>query len=51
MHKVLSWKITGLFQQFFLNFKFTVAVRTGTIVSIPERYLSLRTLIIYICDN
>jgi len=45
MHKVLSWKITGLFQNFRYFSKFTVAVRTCTIVIIPVRYLSLRTLV------
>jgi len=45
MHKVLSWKITGgLFQNYRYFSIFTVAVRTGTIVIIPVRYLSLRTL-------
>jgi len=44
MHKVLSWKITGLFQNFRYFPKFTIAVRTSTIVNIPVRYLSLRTL-------
>jgi len=45
MHKVVSWKIIGLFQNFRYFSKFTVAVRTGTIVIIPVRYLSLRTLV------
>jgi len=46
MLKVLSWKITGLFQNFQYFSKYTVAVRTGTIVVIPERYLSLGTLVL-----
>jgi len=41
---MLSWKITGLFQNFGYFSKCTVAVRTGTIAIIPVRYLSLRTL-------
>jgi len=44
MQKVVSWKIAGLFQNFRYFSKFTVAIRTGTIVIIPVRYLSLRTL-------
>jgi len=36
MHKVHSWVITGIF--------FTDAVRTGTVVIIPVRYLLLRIL-------
>jgi len=46
MHEVLSWKITGLFQNYQHFFVFTVAVRTGTIVIIPVQYLSLQTLTI-----
>jgi len=45
MHKVLSWKIIGLFKNLRYLSKFTVAVRTGTIVITPVWYLSLRTLI------
>jgi len=44
MHKVLSWKITDLFQNYLYFSIFTDAVRTGTIVITPVRYLSLRTL-------
>jgi len=44
MHKALSWKITGLFQNFRYFSKFTFALHTGTIVNIPVRYLPLRTL-------
>jgi len=44
MHKVLSWKMTGIFLNFLYFSKFTVAVRTGTIFIRPVRYLSLRTL-------
>jgi len=44
MYKVLSWKITGLFQNYRYFSIFTDAVHTGTIVIIPVRYLSLRTL-------
>jgi len=35
MHKVLSWKITGLFQNYRYFSIFTDAVLTGTIVIIP----------------
>jgi len=45
MHKVLIWKITGLFQNYRYFSSFTDAVRTSTNVIIPVRYLSLRTLI------
>jgi len=48
MHKVLSWKITGLFQNYQYFSIFTDAVRTGTIVIITVRYLSLPTLMIAI---
>jgi len=44
MQKVLSCKITGLFQNFRYFSQFTVTVRTGTIVIIRVRYLSLQTL-------
>jgi len=51
---VLSWKITGLFQNFRYFSKFTVAVRTGTIVAVRTRTIvavcavrtgTLRTLV------
>jgi len=45
MHKKLSSKITGLFQNYRYFSKFTVAVRPGTIVIVPVQYLSLSTLI------
>jgi len=44
MPKVLSWKKNGLIQNFRYFPKITVPVRTGTIVIVPVRSLSLRTL-------
>jgi len=44
MQKVLSFKISGLFQNYWYFSKFTVAIRTGIIVIVPVRCLSLRTL-------
>jgi len=46
MNKVFSWEITGLFQNYRYFFIYIVAVRTGTIVIVPVRYLSLRTLLL-----
>jgi len=44
MPKGLSWKKNGLIQNFRYFSQITVPVRTGTIVIVPVRSLSLRTL-------
>jgi len=45
MPKVLSWKKNGLIQNYRYFSKITVPVRTGTIVIVPVRSLSLRTVL------